>query len=77
MKTRWFVQHRMDWIAETLHVFGFINRGHLERKFNISTPQATADLAAFSRAHPAAMTYDLSATRYVAQAALLPSEPQP
>jgi hypothetical protein len=63
---RWFEQQRLDWIAETLRVFGFINRGHLQRKFDISKPQASADLAAFMRAHPTAMTYDRSAKRYVA-----------
>lgn len=63
---RWFERHRMEWIAETLRVFGFINREHLERKFGISTPQASADLSSFMRANPAAMTYDLSAKRYVA-----------
>lgn len=63
---RWFEQQRMDWIAETLRVFGFINREHLQRKFGISTPQASIDLAAFMRAHPKAMTYNLSAKRYEA-----------
>lgn len=62
----WCAQYRMDWIADTLRVFGFINREHLERKFGVSTPQASKDLAAFQRAHPAAMTYDVSAKRYVA-----------
>lgn len=57
----------MEWIAETLRVFGFINREHLERKFGISTPQASKDLATFMRAHPTGMTYDLSAKRYVAR----------
>jgi hypothetical protein len=63
---RWFEQHRMQWIAETIRVFGFINRQHLERKFGISQPQASLDLAAFMRTHPTAMTYDRSAKRYVA-----------
>lgn len=62
---RWFEQYRMNWIAETLRVVGFINREHLERKFGMSTPQASKDLAAFLRAHPTAMTYDGSAKRYV------------
>jgi transposase len=62
---RWFEQYRMDWIAETLRVFGFINREHLERKFGMSTPQASNDLARFRRAHPTAMTYDMTAKRYV------------
>lgn len=63
---RWCEQQRMDWIAETLRVFGFINREHLERKFGVSTPQASLDLAAFRRAHPTAMIYDPSAKRYEA-----------
>jgi len=65
--SRWFEQHRLEWIAETLRVFGFINREHVQRKFGLSRPQASADLAAFMRAHPRAMTYDLSAKRYVAK----------
>jgi hypothetical protein len=60
---RWFEQYRLNWIAETLRVFGFINREHLERKFSLSTPQASADLARFRRAYPTAMTYDVSAKR--------------
>lgn len=64
-RTRWFVQQRMEWIAETLRVFGFINREHLQRKFGISQPQASLDITAFIRTHPAAMTYDLSAKRYI------------
>ncbi len=63
---RWFEQARMDWIDETLRVFGFINRGHLMRKFGISMPQASLDLKRFAADHPDVMTYDLSAKRYVA-----------
>jgi hypothetical protein len=59
-ETRWFEQQRMEWIAETLRIFGFINRGHLMRKFGISTPQASIDLNAFMRRNPGAMYYDLS-----------------
>jgi hypothetical protein len=66
---RWFEEYRMNWIAETLRVFGFINREHLERKFGMSTPQASVDLAAFLRANPTAMTYDVSAKRYVVDGA--------
>lgn len=63
---RWFEQHRMEWIAETLRVFGFINREHLERKFGISTPQASADVNRFMRLYPGAMSYDKSAKRFIA-----------
>jgi DeoR/GlpR family transcriptional regulator of sugar metabolism len=61
----WFRQQRMDWIAETLRVFGFINREHLMKKFGISQPQASKDLTDYQRAHPGTVTYDLSAKRYV------------
>lgn len=61
----WFVEQRMDWIAETLRVFGFINRAHIERKFGVSVAQAAIDLREFQKRHPNAMTYDRSAKRYI------------
>lgn len=61
---RWFEQHRMEWIAETLRVFGYINREHIMRKFGVSVPQASHDLQSFQKAHPAAITYDKRAKRY-------------
>lgn len=64
----WCERQRMDWIEETLRVFGFINREHLMRKFGISQPQASTDLQTFARLHPGAMRYDLSAKRYVSAA---------
>ena len=41
MSDRWYKTYRMEWIAETLRVFGFINREHIERKFGLSTPQVS------------------------------------
>jgi len=63
---RWFEQTRMDWIAETLAIFGFINRDHLRRKFGISMPQAAKDLGTFARRHPKAMVYNSRTKRYEA-----------
>lgn len=57
----------MQWIAETLHVFGYINRGHLMRKFGVSAPQAAIDFREFQKRNPKAMTYDARAKRYVAR----------
>jgi len=57
----------MEWIAETLRVFGFINREHLQRKFSISQPQASKDLNAYARANPRAMRYNLTTKRYEAE----------
>ncbi len=60
---RWFEQHRMEWIADMLYVYKFINREHLVRKFGISVPQASHDLQQFQRMH-ARVRYDKSAKRY-------------
>lgn len=61
----WFNNHRQEWIAETLRVFGFIQRQHLMRKFGISMPQASADLKAFIQSNPDAIVYDPHNKRYV------------
>ena len=63
---RWFERHRMEWIAETLRVFGFINREHLMKKFGLSMPQASHDLSLFQRRQPNAMTYNKTSKRYEA-----------
>lgn len=63
----WFTDRRQEWIAETIHIFGFINREHLERKFGISTPQASHDLRTFQKEHPDLVIYNASAKRYEAK----------
>jgi hypothetical protein len=60
----WFQAHRMEWITDCLHVFGFVNREHLMRKFQLSQPQASKDLAEYQRRHPKAMIYNTSTKRY-------------
>ena len=65
MTDRWYTNHRMEWIAETLRVFGFINREHIQRKFGLSTPQASLDLKRFQRLNPNACEYNLQAKRFV------------
>lgn len=64
----WFTDQRQRWIAETLGIFGFINREHIERKFGVSTPQASGDLREFQKRNPNAIIYDATAKRYVALA---------
>lgn len=49
MSKDWFKEQRQLWIAETLHIFGFIRRGHIERKFGLSKQQASIDLQVFRR----------------------------
>ena len=64
-EVRWFKQHRMEWIAESLRVYGFVNREHIQRKFGLSTPQASIDLNDFQKLYPDAIRYDVKAKRYV------------
>lgn len=62
--SKWFENRRVAWIAEMLHVYGFINREHLMRKFDISKPQASADLRAYERHSSGGMRYNPSRKRY-------------
>jgi DeoR/GlpR family transcriptional regulator of sugar metabolism len=65
MKTdRWFESQRIAFIAEMLHIYGFINREHLMRKFGISRPQASKDLSTYQRNSAGSMFYNPSAKRY-------------
>jgi hypothetical protein len=63
----WFCERRQEWIAETVRVFGFINREHITRKFGVSIPQASLDLREFQRQNPRAVIYDKSVKQYVAK----------
>ena len=62
----WFTEKRLAWIGEMLEIYGYINREHVERKFGVSTPQASADLREFDARFPGRMSYDRSAKRYTA-----------
>lgn len=66
MSARWFENQRIAFVAEMLHVYGFINREHLMRKFGISMPQASKDLRSFARHSAGSMEYNLSTKRYEA-----------
>lgn len=63
---RYFARLRQDWISEMLGIYGFINREHLERKFDISTPAASRDLQDFGRINPTRMYYNPNTKRYEA-----------
>lgn len=60
----WFQQHRLEWIRESVDIFGFINREHIERKFHVSTPQASVDLKNAMKKWPNMIRYNLSSKRY-------------
>ncbi len=60
----WFTEQRQEWIAETVRVFGYINREHIVRKFGVSVPAASGDLKVFQKRNPAAITYNSTTKRY-------------
>lgn len=61
----WFAENRQQWIVDVLYVYGFINRAHLQRKFGISTPQASKDLQVAMRELGNLVRYDTSRKCYV------------
>ena len=61
----WFANHRQAWIAETIRIFGYIQRQHLIRKFGISMPQASMDISRYQIEHPHDLRYDASRKCYV------------
>jgi hypothetical protein len=66
LSDNWAMRQRQGWIAETIRVFGFINREHIKRKFGVSTPQASADLGGFQRRNPGRIVYNVSSRRFEA-----------
>lgn len=60
----WFQNRRYEWIKESVEIFGFIQREHIQRKFQVSTPQASADLGHVMAMWPRFMTYNKSTKRY-------------
>lgn len=62
----WFANHRQEWIAQMLKVYGHINRQHLMRNFDISGAQAVLDLRAFNEQNPDVMRYCNRQKTYIA-----------
>lgn len=63
----WFSEHRLAWIKETVEIFGFINREHIQKKFGVSTPQASINLRAAQARWPDLVAYNKSTKRYEAR----------
>jgi hypothetical protein len=62
--SNWFQNQRIAWIKESVEIFGFIQREHVQKKFGISTPQASADIGDCMAENPNLMVYNKSAKRY-------------
>lgn len=63
--SQWFKERRQEFIAATLRQFGQVRRADLMREFEISAPQAAADIAAFLASDPPHVRYDVSSKAYV------------
>lgn len=61
----WFQNRRQEFIAATLRQFGQVRRTDLMREFDISLPQASADIQEFLASDSSHVSYDLSAKAYV------------
>jgi hypothetical protein len=62
----WNVRERLMHIERLAYWRGWVRRADLCGRFKISIPQASADLAAYMRLNPSAISYDGSSKRYIA-----------
>jgi hypothetical protein len=60
----WFTETRIAWVKETVEIFGSISRIHIQRKFGVSTPQASHDIKEALKRWPKLMHYDTSGKLY-------------
>lgn len=63
--SRWFIDRRQEFIAATLRQFGQVRRADIVREFDVSIPQASADIALFLDSNPPRMKYDVSGKCYI------------
>jgi hypothetical protein len=68
--SRWFIDRRQEFIAATLRQFGQIRRADIIREFDVSVPQASADIALFMDTKPPHVRYDVSAKAYIFEEAM-------
>ena len=61
----WAVEQRLAWIKESVEIFGFLNREHIEKKFWVSAQQASADLKLVQERWPGLITYNASQKQYL------------
>jgi hypothetical protein len=63
---RWAKRQRLNFIRDTLLLYGRINRADLTERFEISVPQASIDIRDARAEWPSLMAYDATAKCYVA-----------
>lgn len=60
----YFIKIRMDWMHESLRVYGYINRSHVMTKFGGSNGNAALDFKKFLKMYPGFCTYNTKTLRY-------------
>jgi len=68
----WSARERLSFIERLGYWRGWMRRADLMDRFQISMPQASADIAEYLKLNPSAFTYDRSDKRYVAARGLKP-----
>lgn len=65
-KRRWSVEQRLEFIEFRAFWRGALNRADISDEFGVSTPQASADIAAYMERAPGNLSYDGRSKRYEA-----------
>lgn len=73
----WAERQRLEFIERMLHWRGWINRRDLVRRFQLSLPQATIDLVAYTTLSSGGCAYDHRAKRYIAKESFKPQLIEP
>lgn len=73
--SKWFIEHRQEFIRDHIKVFGQIRRADLSAQFSISSQQASVDIALFIERNPDAIVYDGRSKAYVIREEPLLSRP--
>lgn len=64
MSDRWYQEHRLAWIKESVEIFGQINRDNVVRKFGLTPQVASVDFRLTLERWPDLMSYNKSTKRY-------------
>jgi hypothetical protein len=73
----YFRAMRMQFIKDSIQVYGYINRIHLMRMFWVSDKIAHSDLAIFKKANPKLMVYSKQLKCYVHSGIRKSDDPPP
>jgi hypothetical protein len=71
----YFQRKRLKFINNMIWVYGYIQRGHLMRRFGISETQAAQDIEVVQKTFPHLMVYNRQLKCYVHSGIRLPEDP--